>query len=48
MRISNKDYSPARIDQQGRLLEKAKQFEDDHYNDNHPDYIENASVHGGD
>ena len=48
MGISKKDYSPARIDQQARLLEKAKQFEDDHDNDNYPDYVEDASVHGGD
>jgi hypothetical protein len=34
--------------QQGRLLEQAEQFEDDHNNDNYSDYIKDVSVHAGD
>jgi hypothetical protein len=29
-------------------LEETKQFEDDHDNDNYPDYVEDVSVHDGD
>jgi hypothetical protein len=33
---------------QSRPLEQTEQFKDDHYNDNYSDYVEDASVHGGD
>jgi hypothetical protein len=45
IRVRNEDSSPRAIDQQGRLLEKAKQFEHDDDNDNYSDYVEDASVH---
>jgi hypothetical protein len=37
--------SPWQSRQQGRLLEKAEQFEHDYDNDNYSDYVEDASVH---
>lgn len=45
MRISNEDSSPATIALAEADLEQAKQFEDDHDNDNYSDYVEDASVH---
>jgi hypothetical protein len=48
MRVTNEDCSPARIHQQGRVLEQPEQFKDDYDNDDYSDYIENASVHAGD
>jgi hypothetical protein len=48
IRVRNEDSSPAAIDPQGRLLEKAKQFEHDDDNDNYSDYVEEASVHAVD
>ena len=48
IRVRNEDSSPAAIDPQGRLLEKAKQFKHDDDNDNYSDYVEDASVHAED
>jgi hypothetical protein len=45
MRVSNEDSSLWQSHQQGRLLEKAKQFEHDYDDDNYSDYVEDASVH---
>jgi hypothetical protein len=48
MRLSYEDASPWQAYQQGRLSEKAEQFEDDYDNDNYSDYVEDASVHAVD
>jgi hypothetical protein len=48
MRDSTEQSSSVVIQQQGRLLEQAEQFEDNHDNDNYSDYVEDASVHAGD
>ena len=34
-------------DRKRRILEKPKEFEDDHYNDNHSNYVKDVSVHAG-
>lgn len=48
MHVSNEDSSPRESHRQGRLLEKAKQFEYDYDDDNYSDYVEDASVHAAD
>jgi hypothetical protein len=50
MRISSGESSSVTCQshQQGRLLEQAQEFEDDHDNDNYSDYVEDVSVHAGD
>ena len=48
MRIQNEDSSPTAIALAEADLEQAKQFEDDHDNDNYSDYVEDASVHAVD
>jgi hypothetical protein len=37
-----------RTDPKRRILEKPEEFEDDHYNDNHSNYVKDVSVHAGD
>ena len=37
-----------RTDRKRRILEKPEEFEDDHYNDNHSNYVKDVSVHAGD
>jgi hypothetical protein len=48
MRVSNEHLVPLASTSKPSLLEEAKQFENDHDNDNYSDYIEDASVHGED
>jgi uncharacterized lipoprotein YmbA len=36
------------LHRQGQLLEQAEQFEHDHDNDNHSDYVKDVSAHAGD
>jgi hypothetical protein len=45
MRVRNEEASSLGIHQQSRFLKQAEQFEDDHDNDNYPDYVKDASVH---
>ena len=48
MRVSNEHLAPPKSTSEPSLLEKAKQFENDHDNDNYSDYVEDVSVHGED
>jgi hypothetical protein len=36
------------LDPQGELLEQPEDFEDDHDNDNHSNYVKDVSAHAGD
>jgi|SoimicMinimDraft_3_1059731.scaffolds.fasta_scaffold95535_2 hypothetical protein len=42
--ILSRDIGPAKLG----ILEKPEKFEDDHYNDNHSNYVKDVSVHAGD
>ena len=41
-------HKAIRTDRKRSILEKPEKFEDDHYNDNHSNYVKDVSVHAGD
>ena len=41
-------HKAIRTDRKRRILEKPEEFEDDHDNDNHSNYVKDVSVHAGD
>jgi hypothetical protein len=43
-----RSFASWQLHPQGELLEQPEDFEDDHDNDNHPNYVKDVSVHAGD